>query len=110
MKACTQCHRVKGHCSLVGKHPAVPPTPTKACKWPRVGEAGSLGAGEAQEWVEEAKEEEEESWGVRVCEGIAHINGSLIGLAEMIRQQNDLLGHLMGMMEEERMVVAWRRR
>ena len=57
--------------------------------------------------MEELKEEEEEAWGVRVCEGIVRLNGSLIGLTEMIGWQNDLLGHLMGMMEEERIMVAW---
>ena len=57
---------------------------------------------------ESREEEEEESWGVRACKGIAHLNGSLIRPAEMIRWQNDLLGHLMGMMEEERTVMAWR--
>ena len=94
---------------MVEKHPAVPPMPTKAHKWPRVREASLSRVGEAQEWVEEAKEEEEEDvWGVRACKGIAQLNGSLIGLAKMIRWQNDLLGCLMGMMEEERMVVVWR--
>ena len=108
-KACVQCHQVKGHCSLVQKHPAAPPTPTKACKWPRVGEAGSSRAGEVQEKEVEVADEEG-LWGVRVCEGIAHLSSSLEGLTEMIRWQNMILGCLAGMMEEEAMWVAWRQR
>ena len=106
-KACTQCCQVKGKCSLVDKHPTVPLMPTKAHKWPHVGEARLSRAGEVREKEMEVVDEEG-SWGVRVCEGIAHLSSSLEGLTEMIRQQNEILGRLAGMMEEEAMRVAWR--
>ena len=48
--------------------------------------------------------DEEGSWGVKVCKGIATLSSSLDGLAEMVRHQNIILGRLAGMMEEE---VAW---
>ena len=96
---------------MVEKRPTVPPTPTRAHKWPQVGEAGSSRVGEAQEWVEEVKEEEEEDvWGVRACKGIAQLNGSLEGLTNMIRWQNEILGCLVGMMEEEQVTATWRQR
>ena len=108
-KACVQCCQVKGHCSLVRKHPTVPPTPTKAHKWPRVGEAGSLKAGEV--WEKEAEVVDEEgSWGMRACKGITCLSSSLEGLTKMIRQQNVILGCLAGMMEEEQVRAAWRQR
>ena len=57
--------------------------------------------------MEEVKEEED-AWEVRACEGILHINAHLIELAEATRQHNELLAHLVGMLEEEIMMVAWR--
>ena len=44
-------------------------------------------------------EEKEDAWGVRACKGIAHLSGSLEGLADMIRRQNEILGRLVGVME-----------
>ena len=68
--ACVQYCQVKGCCSLVKKHPAVPLTLTKACKRPRVGEAGLLRVSEL--WEKEVEvADEEESWGRKACEGIA---------------------------------------
>ena len=50
-----------------------------------------------------------DEWGVRACEGIARLNGSLEGLTSMIGRQNELLVHLLDMMAEERGWTAWRR-
>ena len=106
-KACVQCHQVKGHCSLVRKHPAIPSTPTQAHKQPRVSEAGLSRAGEV--WEKEAEVADKEgSWGVRACKGIAHLSSSLEGLTDMIRWQNEILGHLVGIMEEEQVRAVWR--
>ena len=44
---------------------------------------------------------EEESWGKRVCKGLARLSGSLNGLTAMVECQTLILGHLAGMMEEE---------
>jgi hypothetical protein len=74
------------------KEPA-PSTPTKARKRPRVGEAGSTRAAEVTD--------EEESWGKRLCEGIAQLSGSLDGLTTMVEHQNAILGRLAVRMEEE---------
>ena len=52
--------------------------------------------------------ETEDAWGVRACEGIARLTGSLEGLTSMIGQQNELLGHLLDMMVKERVWTAWR--
>jgi hypothetical protein len=48
-----------------------------------------------------------DAWGLRACEEIARLSGSLEGLTEMIGRQNALLGRLAGLMEEE---AARRRR
>ena len=53
--------------------------------------------------------ETEDTWGVRACEGIARLTGSLEGLTSMIRQQNELLGRLLDMMAKERVWATWRR-
>ena len=53
--------------------------------------------------------ETEDAWGVRACEGIARLTGSLEGLTSMIGQQNELLGCLLDMMAKERVWTAWRR-
>ena len=108
-KACAQCCQVKGCCSLVWKHPAAPTMPTKARKWPRVGEARSSKVGEVQEKEAEVVDKEG-LWGKRVCEGITRLSGSLEGLTEMIRHQNVILGRLAGMMEEEATWAVWRRK
>jgi hypothetical protein len=52
--------------------------------------------------------ETEDAWGVRACDGIARLSGSLEGLTAMIGRQNDLLGRLVEMMETERMWASWR--
>ena len=65
----------------------------------------------SEEWEKGAEVAgEEESWGKRVCEGIATLSGSLDGLTEMVRRQNVILGHLAGMMEEEADWARWRRK
>ena len=69
-KACTQCRQVKGKCSLVKKGPAMPSTPTKACKRPRVGEAEASKVSVVREKGAEVVGEEE-LWGKRVCKGLA---------------------------------------
>ena len=48
----------------------------------------------------------EGTWGVRACEEIAWLSGSLEGLTTMIERQTLILGRLVGMMEEE---ADWRR-
>ena len=53
--------------------------------------------------------EMEDAWGVRACEGIACLTGSLKGLTSMIGQQNELLGRLLDMMAKEQVWAAWRR-
>ena len=52
----------------------------------------------------------EDAWGVRACEEIARLSGSLEGLTAMIERQTLILGHLAGMMEEEADWRRWRRR
>ena len=106
VQACAQCHQVKAKCSLVDKCTAMPPMPTRAHKQPWVGEAGLSRGGGGQERVEEAKDED--SWGVRACKAIAHVNTHLIELTKAARQQNELLGHLVELLEEERMMATWR--
>ena len=103
-----QCRQVKAKCSLVEKRPAAPSTPPRACKRPQVNEAGLSRTGGTQERVEVADggAETEDMWGVRVCEGIAWLSGSLEGLTTMIECQTLILGRLVGMMEEE---ADWRR-
>ena len=100
--ACAQCHQVKASCSLVKKRPAVPSTPTKACKRPRIGE---VGASKVTEVTDEAG-----SWGVKVCEGIATLSSNIEGLTAMIERQNTILGRLAGLMEEEADWARWRRK
>ena len=56
--------------------------------------------------MEEVKDED--LWGVRVCEAITCINAHLIKLTEAARWQNKLLGCLVELLEEERMMAAWR--
>jgi hypothetical protein len=110
--ACWQCRHVKAKCSLVGKRGVAPSTPAKPRKRARTGEAGSskVGASREKEVVADEESEKEDSWGLRACEEIARLSGSLEGLSEMIGRQNALLGRLAGMMEEEATRVAWRRR
>ena len=83
--------------------------PTKARKRPRVGEAGSTRAPEVQEKGAEVAGEEE-SWGVKVCEGITTLSSSLDGLTMMVERQTLILGHLAGMMEEESDWRRWKRK
>ena len=106
VQACAQCHQVKVKCSLVDKCSIIPSTPARAHKRPWVGEARSLRGGGAQERVEEVKDKD--LWGVRPCEAIMHINAHLIKLTEAARWQNELLGCLVELLEEERMTAAWR--
>ena len=108
-RACAQCRQVKASCSLVKRRPAATSTPTKAHKRPRIGEAGSTRTPEVRERGAEAVGVEE-SWGERVCEGIATLSGSLDGLTTMIECQTLILGRLVGMMEEEADYRRWRRR
>ena len=108
-KACAQCRQVKGRCSLVKKKDPAPPTPTKARKQPRVGEAGSTRAAEVWEKGAEATDGEA-SWGERVCKGIATLSGSLDGLTTMVERQTLILGCLAGMMEEEADHRRWGRK
>ena len=54
--------------------------------------------------------DEEESWGRRVCKGLAQLSGSIEGLTAMVERQTLILGHLAGMMEEESDWRRWRRR
>ena len=111
-RACTQCRQVKGKCSLVKKRPAAPSTPPRAHKRPRVNEAGLSRTGGTQEQVEVAdgRAETEDAWGVRACEEITWLSGSLEGLTAMIKCQTLILGRLAGMMEEEADWRRWRRR
>ena len=51
---------------------------------------------------------EEESWGARMCEGIAQLSGSLDGLTAMVERQNAILGRLAVQMEEESDWARWR--
>ena len=107
--ACAQCHQVKASCSLVKRRPAATSTPTKARKQPRIGEAGSTRTPEVRERGAEAVGAEE-SWGERVCEGIATLSSSLDGLTAMVEHQNAILGRLAGLMEEEADWARWRRK
>ena len=52
--------------------------------------------------------DEEESWGKRMCEGIARLSGSLDGLTAMVERQNAILGRLAVRMEEESDWARWR--
>ena len=104
--ACAQCRQVKAKCSLVNRHNFASVTLARACKQPWIGEAGLSRGGGAQERVEEVADEE--PWGVKACKAITHLNGNLIVLAKAARQHNELLGCLVGMMEEERMMATWR--
>ena len=49
-------------------------------------------------------------WGMRACEELARLSGSLEGLTAMIERQTLILGCLAGMMEEEADFRRWRRR
>ena len=111
--ACWQCRHVKAKCSLVRKRGVALSTPAKPRKRARTGEAGSSKVGASREKevvVADEGSREEDSWGLRACEEIARLSGSLEGLSEMIGRQNALLGRLMEMMEEEATRAAWRRR
>ena len=108
-RACAQCRQVKGKCSLVRKADPAPSTPTKAHKWPRVGEAGSTRAAEVREKGAEAMDGEA-SWVERLCEGIARLSGSIEALTAMVERQTLILGCLVGMMEEEADWRRWRRK
>src|ERR1700746_702479 len=95
--ACWQCRHVKARCSLVGKRGVVPTTPAKPRKRLRTGEAGPSKVGRRQEVAEKDSEvtAKGDEWGLRACEEIARLSGSLEGLSEMIGRQNALLGPLM---------------
>ena len=68
---------------MVKKPPAMSSMPTKARKRPHIGEARPSRVSEA--WEKEAEVVgEEESWGKRMCEGIAQLSGSLDGLTTMV--------------------------
>ena len=90
------------------KDPA-PLTPAKARKRPRVEGAGSAKVSEVRAKEAEVADEEE-SWGRRMCEGIARLSGSLDGLTAMVERQNIILGCLAGVMEEELDWARWRRK
>ena len=65
-----------------------------------------MGGTQEQGEVADGGAETEGAWGVRACEEIAWLSGSLEGLTAMIEHQTLILGHLVGMMEEE---ADWRR-
>ena len=82
------------------KAPAVTLTPTKACKRPRVEDAGLVKVSEVRAKEAEVADEEE-LWGRRACEELTRLSGSLDGLTAMVERQTLILGRLVGMMEEE---------
>jgi hypothetical protein len=99
--ACWQCRHVKARCSLVGKRGVATTTPAKPRKRARIGEAGSSRMSRVSEEAEKESEvtEKGDVWGKRACEGLERLSGSLEGLADMIRRQNEILGRLVGVME-----------
>ena len=108
--ACWQCRHVKAKCSLVGKCGVAPSTPTKPRKRARTREAGLSKVGRMLEVAEKESEgtERGDVWGVRACEELARLSGSLDGLTTMVECQTLILGHLAGMMEEESDWRRWR--
>ena len=49
-------------------------------------------------------------WGMRACEELARLSGSIKALTAMVERQTLILGHLAGMMEEEVDHRRWRRK